>query len=163
VTGKVISFWVRTGKMISFVWPAAAAGAVLPTAEYALLQARISGWHIGCYAFKGCGLIDMVAFTCQENAPNHPMSQDSMQHQQHQQPQQQVQGGGMQQLLGKGMLLVARSGPVVGLQNCPVLLPSVLPVLQEAWGVAAEVASKARPARTSGGGQQQQQQQQALW
>jgi hypothetical protein len=132
-----------------------------PAADYPLQRARVSGWHIGCYAFKGCGMIDMVAFTCQHDEAPHPLRQDSMQ-------QQQQQGGSVQQLLGKGMLLVARSGPVVGLQNCPVLLPDVLPALQEAWGAAAEVAAHARPRLSSGGGghpQQQQQQQQsyALW
>jgi hypothetical protein len=136
-------------------WPAAAAGALLPAAEYPKQQAHVSGWHIGCYAFKGCGLIDMVAFTCQDAATHHHLRQDSMKQQQ----QQQQQGGSMQQLLGKGMLLVHRSGPVVGLQNCPVLLPNVLPVLQEAWGAAAEAASRAQP-RSSAGGQQQQH---ALW
>jgi hypothetical protein len=134
----------------------AAAGAMPPAADYPLQRARISGWHIGCYAFKGCGMIDMVAFSCQQDGAPHPLRQDSMQQ------QQQQQGGGVQQLLGKGMLLVARSGPVVGLTNCPVLLPNVLPALQEAWGAAAEVAAQARP-RSSGSGGQQQQQPYALW
>ncbi|KAF6257722.1 hypothetical protein COO60DRAFT_1203083 [Scenedesmus sp. NREL 46B-D3] len=135
-------------------------GAVLPAAEYPMQQARISGWHIGCYAFKGCGMIDMVAFTCQD-ADSHQLRQDSL--------QQQRQGGSMQQLLGKSMLLVHRSGPVVGLRDCPVLLPNVLPLLQEAWGVAAEVAAHARcsPGNTrpgsSAGTHQQQQQQHVLW
>jgi hypothetical protein len=35
------------------------------------------------------------------------------------------------------MLLMASSGPVSGLQDCPVLLPNVLPALQEAWDAAA--------------------------
>jgi hypothetical protein len=123
-------------------------------------RARVSGWHIGCYAFKGCGMIDMVAFTCQHDEAPHPLRQDSIQ-QQH----QQQQGGSVQQLLGKGMLLVARSGPVVGLQNCSVLLPDVLPSLQEAWRAAAEVAAHARPRSSGGGGHPQQQHQQlyALW
>jgi hypothetical protein len=128
------------------------AGGVAAAADYPLQPARVSGWHIGCYAFKGCGMIDMVAFTCQQEGPPHPVCQDSM---------QQQQGGSVQQLLGKGMLLVQRSGPVVGLQSCPVLLPDVLPVLQEAWGAAAEVAAHARPRSSGGGGQQQQPY--ALW
>lgn len=41
---------------------------------------------------------------------------------------------------GKGLLLLPREGPVVGLQDCPVMVPDVLPSLRKAWTAAAATA-----------------------
>jgi len=46
----------------------------------------------------------------------------------------------------KGAILVARSGPVPGLQDCPVMLPDLLPHLHMAWNKAAAAAAAAAEA-----------------
>lgn len=83
----------------------------------------ISTQHIGTYAFKGCGAMDMVTFiTDFMPVPDLELSGNKG---------------------GKGVLLAPSSGPVVGLQDCPIMLPIVLPALQQAWSAAAAAVQAA--------------------
>jgi hypothetical protein len=96
--------------------------------EYPQRRTLISCQHIGTYAFKGCGALDMVAFTTDA-------------------PHQQLPLGFNARSSGKGVLLLPKEGPVVGLQDCPILLPQVLPALQTAWAAVAKKAAPVEHAR----------------
>ncbi|WIA12661.1 hypothetical protein OEZ85_006309 [Tetradesmus obliquus] len=97
--------------------------------EYQLRRTLVSCSHIGTYAFKGCGALDMVAFST--DAPHHQLL-----------PQ-----GSQLRSSGKGVLLLQKDGPVVGLQDCPILLPQVLPALRQAWAAVAKKAAPVEHAR----------------
>ncbi|WIA32818.1 hypothetical protein OEZ86_006000 [Tetradesmus obliquus] len=97
--------------------------------EYQLRRTLVSCSHIGTYAFKGCGALDMVAFST--DAPH----------------QQQLPQGSQPRSSGKGVLLLQKDGPVVGLQDCPILLPQVLPALRQAWTAVAKKAAPVEHAR----------------
>jgi hypothetical protein len=80
---------------------------------------RVGAHHLGCYAFKGCGTVEVV--TClADTSPvlAWPGSEQS-------------KGGG-----AKGVLVSPACGPVVGLQGFCVTLPDVLPALRRAWRLA---------------------------
>jgi hypothetical protein len=96
--------------------------------EYPQRRTLVSCQHIGTYAFKGCGALDMVAFTT--NAAH-----------------QQLPPGTSTRSSGKGVLLLQKEGPVVGLQDCPILLPNILPALQRAWTAVAKKAAPVEHAR----------------
>jgi hypothetical protein len=105
------------------------AGMMLQDApEYPQRRTLISCQHIGTYAFKGCGALDMVAFTTDA-------------------PHQQLPIGFSARSSGKGVLLLPKEGPVIGLQDCPILLPQVLPALQRAWSAVAKKAAPVEHAR----------------
>lgn len=85
--------------------------------------------HLGSYAFKGCGTVEVVTFLT-DTIPVLDW------------PKADSKGA-------KGTLVSAASGPVVGLQDCPVTLPAVLPVLRNAWRVAEELVAAAAGAAAS--------------
>lgn len=88
---------------------------------------HISCQHIGTYAFKGCGTLDMLSFTT-----------DFM-------PAPEVNPAGAKG--GKGTLVFPGTGPVVGLQDCPVALPDVLPTLQQAWAATSAAVAAVQAAQ----------------
>jgi hypothetical protein len=96
--------------------------------DYPQRRTLVSCQHIGTYAFKGCGALDMVAFTTDA-------------------PHQQLPQGFSARSSGKGVLLLPKEGPVIGLQDCPILLPQVLPALQRAWTAVAKKAAPVEHAR----------------
>lgn len=104
---------------------------LLPT-HYQQQQVKVSTQHIGTYAFKGCGTLDMVAISIDDLAV-----QAVQQYKPGQQQQQQNNAASARN--GKGMLIAPRSGPVVGQQHCPVVLPDVLPGLRRAWAAVQAV------------------------
>eukprot|EP00775_Hariotina_reticulata_P013223 gene13223-13354_t len=75
---------------------------------------HVTAHNTGTYAFKGCGAVDMVCLTCEELRVL-PEVQDKA-----------CKGS-------KGTLLMASSGAVLGLQDCPVTLPQVLTDLEQTW------------------------------
>eukprot|EP00775_Hariotina_reticulata_P007249 gene7249-7462_t len=85
---------------------------------------HVTAHHLGTYGFKGCGALDMVCFTTDTlHGAIHPTLAMG------------AEGA-------KGTLIMASSGPVLGLQDCPLLLPDVLTALQQAWG---DMASSTTP------------------
>lgn len=101
---------------------------LLPGPSYPLRQALVEAHHLGCYALKGCGTVEVVTFL----TDTIPVLEW---------PRAEASKG------SKGTLLSAASGPVVGLQGCPVALPAVLPALRRAWRVAGGVAAAAAVGR----------------
>lgn len=95
---------------------------LLDAPEYPQRLVRVSCQHVGSFSFKGCGDLDVVAFTT-DSTPGKPVA---------------VSGS---RAGGKATLILPKSGPVVGLQDCPILLPQVLPALQRAWAAATDVAA----------------------
>jgi hypothetical protein len=85
-------------------------------------QARVGAQHLGLFAFKGCGTVEVVTFLT-DTAP--VLAQPSA---------EQSKGA-------KGILVSPAFGPVVGLQECPIMLPGVLLVLRKACRVAAAVVA----------------------
>ncbi|KAF6255370.1 hypothetical protein COO60DRAFT_215397 [Scenedesmus sp. NREL 46B-D3] len=96
--------------------------------EYPQRRTLVSCQHIGAFAFKGCGSLDMVAFTTDA-------------------AHQQLPLGSHARNSGKGVLLLHKEGPVVGLQDCPMLLPHVVPALQLVWAAAVKTAAPVEDAR----------------
>eukprot|EP00775_Hariotina_reticulata_P011161 gene11161-11311_t len=96
-------------------------GRLYSNSSYLSRLVHVSAEHIGTYAFKGCGAVDMVCFATDASVGS---------------PQQRPAA-----LKGdKGRLVMASSGPVWGLQDCPVLVPDVLSALIEAWKAARRQA-----------------------
>eukprot|EP00878_Enallax_costatus_P033120 GHUV01036507.1.p1 GENE.GHUV01036507.1~~GHUV01036507.1.p1 ORF type:complete len:715 (+),score=212.45 GHUV01036507.1:3-2147(+) len=88
---------------------------------------HISGQHIGTYAFKGCGEVEMISFTADSIAGWCKYSSTGSRG-------------------AKGALVLQGTGPVIGLQDCPVMMPDVLPTLQQAWAAAVAAAEAAAEA-----------------
>eukprot|EP00775_Hariotina_reticulata_P010840 gene10840-10996_t len=82
---------------------------------------HVSAQHVGTYSFKGCGVVDMVCFTTEA------LQQVTS-----------IKAGHAASKGMKGSLLMPSSGPVLGLQDCPVMLPDVLPALHQAWSTVQE-------------------------
>eukprot|EP00878_Enallax_costatus_P015190 GHUV01015903.1.p3 GENE.GHUV01015903.1~~GHUV01015903.1.p3 ORF type:complete len:293 (+),score=91.35 GHUV01015903.1:8244-9122(+) len=90
----------------------------------------ISAQHVGTYAFKGCGMMELVCLTSDAM----PVTQQTL-------AVAPPRGS-------KGVLISAASGPVVGLQDYAVMLPNVLPQFKQAWeklGSGANLAYGVRP------------------
>lgn len=110
-----------------------AGASLLPDPTYPLRRVHVSAHHLGSFAFKGCGSVEVVTFT----ADTIPVLAW---------PKADTKGA-------KGTLIAEASGPVVGLQDCPALLPAVLPVLHRAWTTAgAYMAAGAAAAPAAVGG-----------
>jgi hypothetical protein len=151
------------------------AGPVLVPARYPACRVIVSGWHIGAYSFKGCGAVDMVTFTACRNGDADALSSGGGGGVRGHVggaacPSSGDQGNTTAMAAldahaaaaataaaaaaargGKGCLLAPRTGPVVGMQGAPVLLPDVLPLLRLAWRTAAAVASAAEHSRILAG------------
>eukprot|EP00775_Hariotina_reticulata_P005276 gene5276-5511_t len=85
------------------------------TAAYHRLV-HVSAHEAGTYAFKGCGAVDMACLVSEELLLL-PQAAHSMR------PQRGA----------KGALIMPSSGPVPGLQGCPVVLPNVMWEFRQAW------------------------------
>eukprot|EP00775_Hariotina_reticulata_P004431 gene4431-4686_t len=98
-----------------------------PRAGCSSIVTSISAQHVGLFQFKGCGEVDVVRLT----ADHWPAAQEA------QAAQAAGPPGAHASMVGrgevKGKLLVGYSGPVLGLQGCPVTMPNILSELQRAW------------------------------
>ena len=101
-----------------------------PAPSYPLRSVCVGAHHLGCYSFKGCGSVEVVTLLT-DTIPVLDW------------PRGDARGS-------KGSLVVPASGPVVGLQDCPLLLPAVLPVLRKAWRAAEEAVGNIQCVESSG-------------